>query len=61
MPGRNLSMRNFDGRGGQGFKNNNNNVRQKESSKKALQDFTFYVGSAKKSQRLQKYCIVCDQ
>ena len=46
---RNSSRRNFGGRGGLGFKNNNTNGRQKENSKKTLQDFAFYVGSLKKA------------
>ena len=49
MSGINLSMRNFSGRGGQGFKNNNNDVRRNASTKKTLQDFKFYVGNEKQA------------
>ena len=49
MSGINLSMRNFSGRGGQGFKNNNNDVRRNASTKKTLQDFTFYFCSVKQA------------
>ena len=49
MPGRNSCRNNFGGKGGRGIKNNNNNDRQNESTKKNLQDFTFYVGSAKQA------------
>ena len=47
MPGRNSSKRNFCGRGGQGFNNNNNDGRQKATTKKTLEDFTSYVSIAK--------------
>ena len=49
MSVRNSSRRNFVGRGGRGFKNNNNNGRQKAITKKTLEDFIFYVGSAKQA------------
>ena len=44
-----MSRRNFGGRGGRGFKNNNSNGRRKSSTKKSLEDFTFYVGSAEQA------------
>ena len=49
MSRRNSSRRNFGGRGGRGFKNNNKNVIQKASTKKTLQYFSFYVVSAKQA------------
>ena len=49
MSGINSSKRNFRGRGGQGFNNNNNDGRQNASTKKTLQDFIFYIGNEKQS------------
>ena len=49
MSGRNSGRRNFGGRGVRGFKNNDNDGRQKTSTKKTLELFTFYIGSAKKA------------
>ena len=49
MSGRNSSRNNFGRSGGRGFKNNNNNGRRNAIAKKTLQDFTFYVGSAKQA------------
>ena len=49
MSGINPSGRNFGGRGGRGFKNKNNDGRQKSSTKQTLDCFTFYVSSAKQA------------
>ena len=49
MSGINPSRRNFSGRGGQGFKNNNNDGRKNASTNKNLQDFTFYVSNKKQA------------
>ena len=49
MSGRNPSRRSFGGRGGQAFKNKNNDDRRKASTKKTLADFTFDAGSAKQT------------
>ena len=45
----NSSRRNSGGREGHGFKNNNNDGRQKASTTKTLQGFTFYFGSTKQA------------
>ena len=44
-----MSRRNFDRRGGRGFKNNNNHGRTKASTKITLQYFIFYVGNVKQA------------
>ena len=49
MSGRYSSRGNFGGRGGRIFKSNNNDGRRKASTKKTLQDFTFYFCSVKQA------------